>query len=108
MSSRARRRPSFASCCRRVGRIFTNANSAAPKNAFARTITSVSRRAIVGLIGGPQDRTARERRPVLVIFAEMQGLPFLRGVLFASALSAALALGGAAAAADGLMSPVCG
>ena len=54
-SSRARTRPSRASCWSRVGRILTNANSAATKNAFARTITPVRSKATDGCMAG-EDR----------------------------------------------------
>ena len=55
-SRRARTRPSRASCWRRVGRILTNANSAATKNAFARTITTVRSRATDGCMVREEDR----------------------------------------------------
>src|ERR1051325_7769019 len=49
-SSRAGARPSVASCCRRVGRIFTNANSNATKNALASTTTTLRTMASEGLM----------------------------------------------------------
>src|SRR5450432_4300741 len=52
-SKRARRLPWLASCSSRVGRSFTMANSAATKKPLARTITTVTMIAIVGLIGAP-------------------------------------------------------
>src|ERR1700690_4088094 len=47
----ARWRPWLASCSTRVCRILTKANSEATKNALARTMTTVTTMARVGLIG---------------------------------------------------------